>query len=94
MFPGIEGKEPAFPSIPMKRSEGSLTSTEVRPSGKTAEQTKNPISSQLPPCSARTAFLHKDTPVHEAARGVFLVKQPVAHCNPNFSRVKEIRKGK
>jgi hypothetical protein len=35
-----------------------------------------------------------DTPVHETARSVFLEEQLVARCNPDFSRVKEIRKNK
>jgi hypothetical protein len=91
---GIEGKEPAFPTIPMKRSEGPLTHPQRFDQGGKKEKQKTKMRPVCRTRSIRTAFWPIDTPVHEAARSVFLEEQLVARCNPDFSRVKEIRKEK
>jgi len=93
IVPGIEGKEPAFPSIPMEREKRRVVRHPQRfdQSGKSRKPKMRPICQ---PRSTRTAFGHTDTPVHETARGVFLEEQLVARCDPDFSRVKEIRKNK
>ena len=76
--PGIEGKEPAFPTIPMEREKRRVVRHPQRFRPRRNKKAENQNATNVPPRSTRTAFWPMDTPVLEAARSVFLERQLVA----------------